>query len=277
MKVAIGLIVSHGFPVPPAFWFSYERMKDFLCTPGPGGANALLPEGRQITEVRVFQNTSFPVDVARNQVMAKFLESGFDWLFFADCDQTFEPDTIGRLLVHDKPVISGRYHMRREPYHAVAYVKHRTKTGAHCYAPVHYGQGVFEIERGGAGCLLIHRSAAQAIFARVGHNWFRYQRGPEDPHDFTVSEDFHFYQQAREAGFPCWLDWDVEAKHLQMLPIDRTWNQAYLTKQEQELLTMTPEKKQTVLDSLVVCGFPEGYRLSSGDVVPPYAYTPGER
>lgn len=274
MKVAIGLIVSHGFPVPPAFWFSYERMKEFLSS---GQANALLPEGRQIDELRVFQNTSFPVDVARNQVMAAFLASGFDYLFFADTDQVFQPDTIARLLVHDKPVISGRYHMRREPYHAVAYVKHRTQVGDHVYAPVHYGQGVFEIERGGAGCLLIRRDVAQAIGDRVGHNWFRYQRGPEPPHDYTVSEDFWFYRCAREAGFSCWLDWEVEATHLQQMPIDRSWNQAYLDKQVDELSRMTPEKKQAVLDSLVVCGFPEGLRLSSGEIVPPYSYSPGER
>jgi hypothetical protein len=27
----------------------------------------------------------------------------------------------------------------------------------------------------------------------------------------------------------------------------------------------------------VVCGFPDGLRLSTGDVVEPYAYSPGER
>jgi hypothetical protein len=32
-----------------------------------------------------------------------------------------------------------------------------------------------------------------------------------------------------------------------------------------------------VLDSFVVCGHPDGFRLASGDVVPPYAYSEGER
>lgn len=274
MKIAIGLILSHGFPVSPEFMFSFERMQEFLRT---GQANQLLPDDRKITDLTILQNTSFPPDVARNQVVDNFLKTGFDYLFFADCDHVFRPDTIARLLAHDKPVISGRYHMRKPPYHPVAYVKHRFLEGEHCYAPVHFGQGVFEIERGGAGCLLIHKDVLLTIFGRHGHNWFRYQRGPEAPHDFTVSEDFWFFKVARELGFTCWLDWSVEAKHLQTMAIDRTFNEAYLNGQVDAMSRMTPAERQKVLDGFVACGFPEGFRLSSGDVVPPYTYSPGER
>jgi hypothetical protein len=92
-----------------------------------------------------------------------------------------------------------------------------------------------------------------------------------------VSEDFWFYQQAREAGFTCYMDWDVEVGHLQTFAINRSWNEAYLDGQVRELAAMTPEAKQAVLDSLVVCGMPDGLRLSTGDVVQPYTYSPGER
>lgn len=274
MKIAIGLIVSHGFPVSPEFMFSFEAMTEFLRS---GQANGLLPEGKKITGLKLLNNTSFPPDVARNQVVAEFLKSDCDYLFFADCDHVFTPDTVAKLLLSDKPVISGRYHMRKPPYHVVAYVKHRFLDGAHCYAPIHYGQGVFEIERGGAGSLLIRRDVLETIHARIGHNWFRYQRGPDAPHDFTVSEDFWFFQQARAAGFTCWLDWSVEAKHLQTFGIDRSWNEAYLNGQVDALPRLSAEAKQKALDGFVVCGFPEGFRLQSGDVVPPYTYTPGER
>lgn len=274
IKLALGLLVSHGFPAPTEFWMSYERMKEHVRT---GEANAILPAHLQVGDLRVFQSTAFPVDVARNGICAAALEQGYDYLFFADCDHVFTEDTIGRLLAHDVALVSGRYHMRREPYHAVAYVKHRWQEGPHCYAPVHYGQGCFEIERGGAGCLLIRRDVLQAIHAKVGHNWFRYQRGPDAPHDFTVSEDFWFWQQARECGFPGYLDWDVEAGHLQTFAINRSWNESYLDAQVRGLSGMSAEERRKALDSLVVCGYPEGFRLASGDHVPAYTYTPGER
>lgn len=274
MKLAIGLLVSHGFPAPTEFWLSYERMKEHIRT---GEGNAGLPAHLQVTEIRVFQTTAFPVDVARNGVVRSVVDEGFDYLFFADCDHVFQPDTISKLLAHDVALVSGRYHMRKEPYHAVAYVKHRTQQGPHCYAPVHYGHGLIEIERGGGGCLLVRRDVLAAIRARIGDNWFRYQRGPEPPHDYTVSEDFWFWQQAREAGFTGYMDWDVEAGHLQTFAINRSWNESYLDAQVRALPSMAPEVRQAALDSFVVCGYPDGLRLASGDHIPAYTYSPGER
>jgi hypothetical protein len=274
VKLAIGLLLSHGFPAPTEFWTSFHRMQARLSY---GQANQVLPDKLKIDTLHVITSTAFPVDFSRNQVIRDVLKSDFDYLFFADCDQIFPEDCVDRLLQHDVPVVTARYHMRKEPYHCVGYVKHRTQSGKHCYAPVHYGQGLIEIERAGAGALLIKREVLEKIRERIGENWFRYQRGPEYPFDMSVSEDFWFYQQAREAGFTCYLDWDTEVGHLQTFAINRSWNQAYLDGQIREMAAMTPEAKQAVLDSLVVCGFPDGLRLSTGDVVEPYAYSPGER
>lgn len=274
MKIAIGLILSHGFPAPTAFWDSYETVMEFVRN---GSANALLPPEKAITNVRRIKSTAFPVDIARNEVVQHFLDGDEDYLFFMDADMTFPKDIVPRLLAHDVPVVTARYHMRREPYHAVAYVKHRVHDGPHAYSPVHYGRGLFEIERGGGGALLIRRDVLEAIQIRIGHNWFRYQRGPVFPHDYTVSEDFWFYQQAREAGFRAYCDWDCECEHLQQMGINGTWNQAFLDANVRALATMTPEAKQAALDALVCCGMPDGVRLASGDVVSPYALQPGER
>lgn len=274
IRLAIGLLLSHGFPAPTSFWVSFHQMQERLRN---GSANEALPDHLKISGLSVLTQTAFPVDFARNQVVRDVLKQDFDYLFFADCDQIFPVDCVDRLLAHDKPVISARYHMRKEPYHAVAYVKHRVLTGPHCYAPVHFGQGVFEIERGGAGALLIRRDVLEKIRDHEGENWFRYQRGPQPPHDFSVSEDFWFWQKAREAGFACYLDWDVEVGHLQEFAINRSWNQAYLDRQVQQLSAMPPDERQKVLESFVVCGYPDGHRLASGDVVSPYRYSPGER
>lgn len=275
MKLAIGLVLSHGFPAPTRFWDSYELMMHHIAS---GQTNALLPSDKAITDVRRIKSVAFPVDVARNEVCREMLDkSDADYLFFMDADMVFPMDVVGRLVAHDVPVVSARYHMRSEPHHAVAYVKHRLHSGPNAYAPVHYGRGLIEIERGGAGALLIRRDVLETLRARGGDNWFRYQRGPEPPHDFTVSEDFWFYRQVREAGFKTFCDWDLICGHLQEMAIDDKLNRWYVQAQEQALLTMSPEAKQAALDALVCCGLPDGHRVASGDIVPPYFVTDGER
>jgi len=274
VKIAIGLLLSHGFPAPTEFWSSYHRMQYRLQS---GDANAGLPPELQITGLRVITSTQFPVDFSRNEICRDVLRSDDDYLFFADCDQVFPENTVDRLLAHNVAVVSGRYHMRKEPYHPVAYVKHRRMEGPHCYAPVHFGKGLIEIERGGAGALLIRRDVLSGIRDKFGEEWFRYQRGPLYPHDMSVSEDFWFYRCAREAGFKTFLDWETEIGHLQTFAINRSWNEAYIDAQVRQLPSLSPERRQEVLGSFVVCGMPDGFRLASGDVIPPYEYSPGER
>lgn len=275
MNVVLGVLLSHGFPAPVEFWDSYEALMHVVRS---GAVNAGVPEDRQITSVRRIKSTAFPPDVARNEIVRSWLDQGSEeYLLFLDADMTFPANVVRQLVDHGQPVVTGRYHMRKIPYHAVAYVKHRTQEGPHCYAPVHWGRGLVEIERGGAGCLLIRRDVAEAIRARIGDNWFRYQRGPVPPHDFSVSEDFWFYQQAREAGFNCYLDWDCECEHLQLMGINRSWNEAYLDAQVRELPTLSPEQRAAVVGSFVVCGYPDGLTLPTGDHITPYTVTAGER
>lgn len=302
MKLAIGLLVSHGFPVSAAFEASYRALWSHLIT---GACNAALPKHRQILDVKELRQTSFPVDFARNEVCRSFLTTDADALLFLDADQTFPADLVERLVRADKAVITGRYHMRKPPFHPVCFVKHKVHGGRHAYSPVHFGRGVFEVERGGAGCLLIAREVLEAIDRRHRDRWadflaspeaaacpawlretfptapvtqwFRYQHGPDAPYDMSVSEDFWFFQQARECGYPCWCDWDAECGHLQEFTLTRDWNVTYLDKQIAELPRLDEAKRREILDSLVVCGYPDGLTLPTGDHLAPYSLTTGER
>jgi len=274
VKLAIGIVVSRGFPVSIEFWDSYEHLTQHIAN---GQTNEELPDHLKVEAVRRIKSTQFPVDAARNEICREVLASDEQWLLFLDCDHTFSPDLAARLLRHDTPVVSARYHMRRPPYHAVAYVKHRILEGPHRYAPVHFGKGLIEIERGGAGALLIHRRVLEKIRFEKGENWFRYQKAPDPPHDMTVSEDFWFYRAAREAGFKCYLDWETEAKHLQTIALGREQNLAFLDAQVKGMAQMSTEERQKVVDGLVVLGHNGGLRLDSGELVPEYQITPGER
>lgn len=302
MKLAIGLLVSHGFPVPEQFEYSYRQLYGHCIS---GQCNDTLPPGLKVENVVEMRQTSFPVDFARNELVRGFLKTDCDALLFLDCDQTFPIDLVERLIRADKAVITGRYHMRKPPFDATVYVKHRSRTGRHAFSTVHFGRGVFEIERGGAGCLLIRREVLEAIERRQLDRWadflasdafwacpdwvrdqlpvapvtqwFKYQFSLNPPYDYGVSEDFWFYKQARECGYTCWCDWDAECGHVQSFVLDRSWNASYLDKQVALLPTVAPDERAEILNSLVVCGYPDGLTLPTGDHIESYTVTALER
>jgi len=280
MRIALGIIVSSGFRAETDFLFGRpelpaEGLYALVSHVIRGDANKSLPADLQITGLRTILSRKFPTDVARNEICAGVLKGDEDYLLFLDADMVHPQNLLETLLTARKDVITARYHLKKAPFAAIAYVKHRTQTGPHRYASIHFGQGVFEIERGGAGALLISRKVLQTIHDRQGHNWFRYQRGPEPPHDMTVSEDFWFYQQAREAGFKCYVDWDCVCPHIGPMPIDESWNAPFLHKQVSEY--EKPETRDLVLQNTIVCGYPDGLILGDDAHVPEYAVTAGER
>lgn len=251
MKLAIGVIVA-GFPmkvVPVDFWKSYERL-----------AARLRSGSTAVTYYERFVSDAFPTDVARNQICRYTLAKDFDALLFLDADHVFEPDLFERLASHGKEIITARYHVKRPPFHANAFVKHPSAAPGF-FKTVHYGKGCFEIDRGGAGALLVTRRVLEAI----GEDWFRYQRNPNpaEPPDFSVSEDFWFYQRAQECGFSCWVDWETEARHLVTADIGREQYDEYLRHMERAL---TP----ALAAELVVCGYDEPLEIAPGVLIPPY-------
>ncbi len=315
MRLAIGVIVSAGFRADTEFLFGrpVEEGEASARTPEglfalaarvqTGAANAALPAHLRVTDCRTILSRKFPTDVARNQICGDALAAGCDYLLFLDADMVHPADLVERLLSHEKPVITARYHTKKAPFSATSYVKHRTDVGAHRYLTVHFGRGVCEIERGGAGALLIRRDVLEAIQTRqhalwqdaiartAGFSsgvmdlldvppepvcqWFKYQRGPKFPHDMTVSEDFWFYQQAREAGFKCYVDWDIDVPHIGPMAIDGSWNAPFLSAQMAEY--ENPDRRETVLNNTVVLGYPDGMLLDESVRIPAYEVTAGER
>jgi glycosyltransferase involved in cell wall biosynthesis len=310
MRLAIGLILSPGYTPPAEFWLgrpdrngSPEGYLALIQRIQTGVINQHLPEEKRITGFRQITARKFPTDVARNEACRAVLEGDEDYLLFLDCDMVHPADTVERLLLADKPVITARYHIKKAPFAAVAYVKHRTQEGPHRYAAVHFGRGVFEIERGGAGALLIRRDVLQRIHDRQAAQWddfhgstvrddlprwvngylpakpiiqwFRYQQGPEQPNDLSVSEDFWFWQQVRETGFKGYCDWDLECQHLAQMPIDSSWNTPFLNQQVSEYTN--PAHRDMVLANTIVCGYRDGMFLGDEAHVPEYVVTAGER
>lgn len=229
MKLAIGLLLSNGFPVPVPFFLSYLYLYTRLSA---GVDNAQLPSHLQITDAELIHSQDFPVDAARNDIVRTMLKSDARYLLFLDADMEHPIDLPARLLRHDVGVVTARYHMRRAPFHAVA-MKHIGPGPFDCEA-LRRGPGLLPIDFGGAGALLIRRDVLEKMRDRDGENWFRYSKQSRPPYEFKISEDMHFYQAVRACGIQPYVDWDTECGHLAQMMITGTWNQAYVEQIEAE-------------------------------------------
>lgn len=228
MKLAIGLLLSSGFPVPVPFMLGFVDLWSRLVD---GSASDALPPELRIDGVRMIRSEGFPVDAARNDVVRTFLASECDALLFLDADMRHPPDLPERLLAHQVPIVTALYFMRRWPFQATAMVDHPTTPGLNRYQAVHIGRGLQPIAVGGAGALLIQRDVLEQMRTVYGDEWFRYQRDPKPPYDLTVSEDFWFYQHAAGLGFQAFCDFDTVCAHLMQGEVDLAMHNAAVTAQ----------------------------------------------
>lgn len=222
MKLAIGLLLGNGFPVPAPFFLSYVQLYQRLMA---GVDNPSLPTHLQVDQAQLIHSQDFPVDAARNEIIRAMLKSDASFLLFLDADMTHPADLPARLLRHDAALVTARYHMRRPPHHAVA-MRYVGPNMFDCEA-LRHGAGLMPIDFAGAGALLIRRDVLEAIQQREGENWFRYSRQTRYPHEYRISEDMHFFQKAREAKVQAYVDWDVTCGHLATFEVTEVWNQAY--------------------------------------------------
>lgn len=173
------------------------------------------------------------VDEGHNRMIEWFLEeTEYDWMLHLDSDAVVHPNTLIRLLSWNEPFVSALAFQRKPSFAPVVYrgIDESKEEGFWIRQVnmtlewiqehpglIQLGQPVvleprpddalYEVDRGGAHCLLTHRSVLEAIpppwFVRSGS---QVKRGS--------GSDFTFYKKAKEAGFRTYLDRSVVAGHL---------------------------------------------------------------
>jgi hypothetical protein len=225
VKVTLGVLLSHGFPVPAPFVIGYSHLLQSIMT---GAGNAVAARGRELDACRVLFVQDFPIDHARNKLCRMFLdEDNGDYLLFLDADMKHPPDLAHRLVAHNKDVVTARYVMRKPPFFSVAMRK--VGDGDQEYQAIekleHPVHGLVKVDAAGAGALLISRKALTDIRARFGDDWFRYQDGPDGLR--SRSEDMWFFERARDCGYQPWLDADLHCKHVAQFEVDHSYHEPY--------------------------------------------------
>lgn len=211
-KVFVGTI--HGRNTPTMF----EKERDDIFS-SLAGANMLGGTA---------SSSSCRVDLNRNKCVKAFLESEATYLLFVDDDQLFPADVGIRLARREKDIVCGLYFQRdlRNPnphwYKYSGYKRHKDwGNKGHMYKTmisevavltrdiqpsdgpiVTDGMDLVELDAGGTGCTMIHRS----VLEKMKPPWFRSQG--------ATNGDLMFFYKAKKAGFKVWGDPGVICGHL---------------------------------------------------------------
>ena len=131
----------------------------------------------------------------RNQCIDEATKAGFDYVLFLDSDMMFPPQTLRRLLSHEKDIVGATY-VQRDPPHALM--------GVFNPGMALTGDRLHEVVALPGGCLLIKLS----VFDTMTKPYFRtpaYEAHGTIP-EHIQGEDFYFCEQASKAGHSIWLD-----------------------------------------------------------------------
>jgi FkbM family methyltransferase len=164
----------------------------------------IVPEGYQTTFQYFY---GYNIDQVRN-LIADWTVKGYDYLFSVDSDISFAPDTLVKLLAHDKPVVSGLYIQRKPGQHILELYEHNDRGGV---SNIPYGKikghGLIEIASCGFGCVLVKSQ----VLKDVGYPQFKYHSALD--HNHTVSEDVDFCRKALGKGFKIYADTTIQCQH----------------------------------------------------------------
>lgn len=146
------------------------------------------------------------IDTARNSIVTKALDGNFTHLFMLDDDMIFPPETLVKLLGHDKDIVGVQAFKRREPFEPCVYIKKEGK-----YFPALINKFT-EVDAIGTGVFLVKID----VFKKLKFPWFETLYDEEGTH---WSVDFMICKKATSAGFQIFCDPTLEFFHIGDSPV----------------------------------------------------------
>jgi hypothetical protein len=162
------------------------------------------------TDDRVLLYTSHGTLIAsqRMELARQALEEKADYLLWLDSDMRFPRETIGHLMLRDKPIVAANYATRRMPVKPVAMMDNNGEIGRVYTAPD--SEGLQPVDYIGMGVMMVKRE----VFEKVEAPWFAIPYSTVGNH--YIGEDVFFCSKAREAGYEVLVDHDLshQVRHI---------------------------------------------------------------
>lgn len=202
------------------------------CHPGTVRAEfaasllAVAMEGATPLDAVIAFESGPNISMARNMICREFLDAqAAPWLFMADTDMWFPADTVDRLIAAadpgERPVVGGLCFSKNADGGApwpTMYELTEPEPGRLAFA--RYEQWpedeCVQVSATGAACLLIHRTALEAVEKDTGDAaapWFR-ETALRNAPMVLMGEDMTFCLRLAAAGIPVHVCTGVKAGHM---------------------------------------------------------------
>ncbi len=218
MKVLVGLSTGE-----------YIRKADFL----PYFLGLEKPVGTLISTI----HNQSPAK-SRNILIQQALANDCTHVFLIDDDMAIPPDTLLKLLSHDKEVITGLYLMRNYPHFPVIFGE-RYPNGFNKFVFLSPEKdGIVKITGCGLGCVLIKTD----VFRKMQEPYVRLGEIEAD----GWCDDVGFFNRVSDAGFDIFCDLDARVGHMTQMNIwptktDKGWFSEYKSECGNVLVPQTVE------------------------------------
>ena len=127
-------------------------------------------------------------------------------IFWMDSDMLVPPGAVAHLAAHDKPIVGGLYHLKRQPFNPVAY-RWVSEDRLRMIDLPDDPHGLVSVDGMGLGCALIALDVYTSMAAHYADDiWHAFRDGD--------GEDVHFFKRAKEMGYEVWLETDLRCGHV---------------------------------------------------------------
>lgn len=165
---------------------TFASMLGIMVTSGDKVVGYSMRQGGDIVSARTF-------------CAQEAVSTGATHLFFIDSDMLLPPDTLDRLLAHDKDIITVEYSRRKLPVESVTQPLTERKENE-----------LYKARVIGAGCLLIKTDVFKN--EALEKPWFNFGRGSDGM--VVIGEDTWFARTAMDAGYDVWIDPTIKVGHV---------------------------------------------------------------
>lgn len=187
-----------------------------------------LPKDLKVVQMK------FPepvIDITRDKAVQLAIQNGARWIWFLDSDIICPPDTLARLIAHNKEIVGGLYVRRHNPpFNEMLRFR---KDGAFGLEPIKDGEyqpgSLVECDTLATGCTLYRTD----VFEKVPPHQITIDGQPARPAWFLwtewrlpqgYSEDFEWGSRCSRSGIKSYCDTSIVLKHMGPIKLMPSFN-----------------------------------------------------